>query len=164
MSGTSVLHAGQLSALDLGTTRFSKHLLQNVCRQGNSRGFTNISWHKGQKRLTELPVEKTGLSIIGFMSISSRTEAILCSWKYKTACFNIWLFPQQAMRQQMSHCQTNSQQNCVFRLRSKLSEISNRIKRSKVSLQEIYKHFLSSNRSRIAAVNTWYVATPISMR
>jgi len=79
VSGTSVLHAGQLSALDLGTTRFSKHLLQNVCRQGNSRGFTNISWHKGQKRLTELPVEKTGLSIIGFMSISSRTEAILCS-------------------------------------------------------------------------------------
>lgn len=77
---TSVLQAGQLSELDRGTTRFSKHLLQNVCRQGKRRGLLNISWHKGQNKFTELPVENTGLSIIiGFMSMSSRTDAILCS-------------------------------------------------------------------------------------
>jgi len=78
VSGTSVLQAGQLSELDLGTTRFSKHLLQNVWRHGKRRGLLNISWHKGQNKFTEL--SKSGLFvIIGFVSISSRTDAILCS-------------------------------------------------------------------------------------
>lgn len=133
--GTSVRQAGQLRELDLGTTRFSRHLLQNVCRHGNNRGFTNISWHKGQNRLTELPVENTGLSIIGLISKSSRTDAILCSWKYKQPYQFVAILAHRPGGRYSTVLMPTATKNSLSASGDKLREVLSRIKSCKVSFQ-----------------------------